>query len=51
MLLSGASTKEIAVVLVARFPDSAAARKSVVHVAYYRSELRDEGLLPRPAKA
>lgn len=46
-LLRGESTKQIAAVLVERFPDTAAARKSVIHIAFYRSKMRKAGLLPK----
>ena len=42
MLQAGASTKEIAAVLAEKFPTSAAAAKSVKHIAYYRAELKKE---------
>lgn len=42
MLLGGSDTKTIAAVLLDRFPTSAAAAKSVKHIAYYRAQLKKE---------
>jgi len=50
MLLEGKDTKAIAAVLADRFPGTAAAAKSTIHIAYYRSSLRKEGLLPAAGK-
>lgn len=46
-LLAGATTKDIAAVLQDKYPESAAARKSVIHIAFYRAKLRKSGHLPR----
>lgn len=42
MLLAGSSTKDIAAVLAERKPGTAAALKSVKHIAYYRAQLKKE---------
>lgn len=39
-LMAGQSTKEIAALVVAAHPDSAAAKKSVKHIAWYRAWLK-----------
>lgn len=41
-LRAGLGTKEIAAQVQAAFPNSAAARKSEKHIAWYRSKLRQE---------
>lgn len=46
-LLAGQSTKEIAAYLAEAKPGTAAAAKSTIHIAFYRSKLRKEGLLPK----
>jgi len=46
-LLTGASTKELTASVQALFPTSKAATKSSTHIAYYRSQLRKEGKLPK----
>lgn len=46
-LLAGQSTKEIAAYLAENKPGTAAATKSTIHIAFYRSKLRKEGLLPK----
>lgn len=50
-LLAGKSTKEIAAWLSENKPGTAAAAKSTIHVAFYRSKLRKEGLLPKVGQA
>lgn len=50
-LMAGADTKSIAEQLKAKFPESAAAAKSVKHIAWYRATLRKQGLLPKPGQA
>ena len=39
---AGLGTKDIAALVRERFPESAAARKSEKHIAWYRSKLRQE---------
>lgn len=46
-LLAGKPTKEIAELVTAAHPNSAAAAKSTKHIAWYRSEMRKAGLLPK----
>ncbi len=46
-LIAGSSTKELEAVLKAKFPTSKAAEKASIHIGFYRSELRKEGLLPK----
>ncbi len=46
-LLQGKETKEIAAMVTAAHPNSAAAAKSTKHIAWYRSEMRKNGLLPK----
>ena len=48
-ILAGESTKDIAVKVQAAHPDSAAAKKSVKHIAWYRARMKKDGLLPTPA--
>lgn len=45
-LLAGTPTKVIGEGLARFFPDSAAARKSVKHIAFYRAQMRKAGELP-----
>lgn len=47
MLLEGRPTTEIAQAVKALAPESAAAAKSAAHIAWYRKQLRKEGLLPQ----
>lgn len=46
-LLAGEDTKQIAAWLAEAKPGTAAAAKSTIHIAFYRSKLRKEGLLPK----
>lgn len=46
-LLAGEDTKTIAAYLAEVKPGTAAAAKSTIHIAFYRSKLRKEGLLPK----
>lgn len=46
-LLAGEDTKTIAAWLAEAKPGTAAAAKSTIHIAFYRSKLRKEGLLPK----
>lgn len=45
-ILVGKPTKEIAAEVQAAYPDSAAAKKSAKHIAWYRSDMKKRGLLP-----
>jgi len=45
-LLAGESTKEIAAKVIAAHPTSAAATKSVKHIAWYRATMKKAGELP-----
>lgn len=45
-LLAGKSTKDIAALVMAEHPNSAAATKSVKHIAWYRARMRKDGILP-----
>ena len=47
-ILAGRGTKEIAAEIAAHHPTSAAAAKSGKHIAWYRSYMKKEGLLPTP---
>jgi hypothetical protein len=49
MILAGKPTKEIAEMLTAKFPESAAAKKSAKHIGWYRARLKKDGKLPTPA--
>jgi len=46
-LLAGDDTKTIAATIQAKHPESAAAKKSVKHIAWYRAQLRKSGALPK----
>lgn len=45
-LLLGTPTKEIGAMLTVHFPQSAAAAKSVKHIAFYRAQMKKAGELP-----
>ncbi len=45
-LIAGATTDELKVELAERYPDKQASARATVHIGYYRSQLRKEGLLP-----
>lgn len=47
-LLAGETTKEIAAKVQAAFPDSAAAKKSAKHIAWYKATMKKAGELPKP---
>jgi hypothetical protein len=51
MLLDGATTKAITETIQAKFPQSAAAKKSVKHIAWYRAQLRKDGKMPKHGEA
>lgn len=46
-LLAGQDTATLTASLQAKFPTSKAALKAPKHIAFYRSKLRAEGLLPK----
>ncbi len=46
-LIAGQDTKTIDAMLKTDFPGTAAATKSTKHIAWYRGQLRKEGLLPK----
>lgn len=50
-LLAGEDTKTIAAYLAEVKPGTAAAEKSTIHIAFYRSKLRKEGLLPKVVRS
>ena len=45
-ILAGKTTKELAAEITLHHPNSAAAAKSGKHIAWYRSYMKKEGLLP-----
>ncbi len=45
-IIAGKTTKEIAVELAAKHPDSAAAKKSSKHIGWYRARMKKDGMLP-----
>lgn len=47
MILAGAPTKAIAAQIAIHFPGTAADRKSTKHIAWYRSRMKKDGLLPK----
>jgi hypothetical protein len=50
-LIAGTDTKVIAATLAEKFPTSMAAQKATKHIAFYRSKLRKEGVLPKRGQA
>lgn len=46
-LIAGQDTAAIGTMLQTDFPGTAAAAKSTKHIAWYRGQLRKEGLLPK----
>lgn len=50
-LLNGETTEQITEKIKAAHPNSAAAAKSVKHIAWYRADLRKRGLLAKPNAA
>lgn len=51
MILAGKPTKEIAGQIAVHFPGTAADRKSTKHIAWYRSRMKKDGLLPKAEAA
>ena len=49
--MAGKSTKEIAAEIQAAHPDSAAAGKSVKHIAWHRANMKKTGVWPKTESA